>query len=140
RTRRRLRPPSAPPPHGLPGDGAAGRAGQSATLTPVLPVLPPLFFSPIPAPLPAGLGRLDALAVDNRRGGLRVASPLLARLLDEAAIHFFPGPVVGPLIEVVTHRRPVRKLAREQPPGTPGAGQIQQPVEDRPQAHRWGSS
>src|SRR4029077_231514 len=59
---------------------------------------------------------LDRLTVDHpsRRAG--VATITLPSLLDQQEIDLFPQPFGLPRVKVTLHRRPLRKIARQQTP------------------------
>src|SRR5262245_5357408 len=58
------------------------------------------------APRPALLGRLDALAVDDRHAGAGLPPGLAADLIPQGVVEPLPGAVVAPLAEVIVAGAP----------------------------------
>ena len=77
----------------------------------------------------AGLGRLDALAVDDRGGRRRLTAGLLARRHEQGGLDRRPDAVLPESPEIAVDRAPRRELARQHAPWAAGAEQVQQRVQ-----------
>ena len=67
---------------------------------------------------PAWVRRLDRLAIENGRGGLRLAPCRRAYALASRTVDLFPGTRVAPLPEVVVDGVPLGELVRQEAPPT----------------------
>ena len=82
----------------------------------------------------AGLGGLDALAVDDRGRGAGVAPDPFAICHHERVVYPFKAPVVAPGGEPAVNRPPWRQVVRQQPPRAARPHDIEDAVDDL--AHR----
>src|SRR5271167_2600682 len=89
-------------------------------------------FSGIVAPLFAGLGALDALAVDDRRAGVAVAPFQLARLLPQLRVDGDPQTVPFPESEIMIDGAPRCKMRRQVAPLAAGFDEIKDRVDQFP--------
>src|SRR5262245_22273070 len=96
---------------------------------------PLIFFPPVEATAPAGLGRLRRLAVQYCRARLRRPPFAFPILPPQQVIHAPPRPVVLPLLEVVVDRRPLREIVRQEAPGAAGAVDVEDRVRDLAEVH-----
>src|SRR3954468_24084013 len=78
---------------------------------------PTTFFSRIVTAWPALLGRLHALAVEDRSRRLGRFPCLPPHALAQLGVQMFPGAVVLPLPEVMEHDPVGRQIVRQAPPG-----------------------
>src|SRR5690349_17346185 len=78
----------------------------------------------------AARGGLHALAVEDTRTRFGVAPQLLAQLAAQAVMQLLPGAVFAPSVVVVRHEAVGRQVVREIAPGTAGAQQIADGVND----------
>jgi hypothetical protein len=90
---------------------------------------PLIFFPPVVAPQPAGLGGPDALGVDDPGGGLRVPARQGAHPPPQRGVDPLPGPVAPPGVEVVAHRGPLREVVGQVPPGAAVPIHVEERVE-----------
>src|SRR4029077_2663118 len=83
-------------------------------------------------PRTAAFRGLDRLTVDHpsRRAG--VATITLPSLLDQQEIDLFPQPFGLPRVKVTLHRRPLRKIARQQTPRTRRPQNVEQGGDNTP--------
>src|SRR5437868_5616646 len=93
---------------------------------------PRIFFPPIIAAWPADFGRLDGLAVQDRRRGLWCPSRLVPVLLPQGLLQPVPGAIAAPGIIVVAHALPGRIVRGDHPPLAARAQQGEDGVEDLP--------
>ena len=82
----------------------------------------------------AALGRLDALAVDHRRGRAGLAPDPLAIAHDQVVVDRLPRAVVAQPGEPAIHRAPRREAVRHEPPRDAAAQHVEDRVDDL--AHR----
>src|SRR6266436_5831214 len=100
--------------------------GNDVALAPVDPL------ARVISPRTAAFRGLDRLTVDHpcRRAGF---APLpFASLLDQQEIDLFPQPLRLPRIKVTLHRRPLRKIARQQTPRTRRPQNVEQGFDNPP--------
>src|SRR5690606_28107695 len=97
---------------------------------------PLTFFSRVEPAFSAAVGRLHALAVEHCDSRLFVSPRLPSNLLPQPGIHPFPGPVGSPGAEIKPDRSPGWEVARQHPPGTTGAGDVEYGVEHAPHVRR----
>src|SRR5690606_31053704 len=90
------------------------------------------FFPRVVAPGPALFGRLDRLAVEDRRGWLGRPTRLLADPLAELLVQPLPRAVRLPLAEPVEHDVVWRQVVRQRTPRTAVAGDVQDRIDDLP--------
>jgi len=79
---------------------------------------------------PAGLGRLDALAVDDRRRWAGLAPGALAIGHDQGMVDRLEDAVVAPCREPPINRAPRRKVARQKAPGNAAAQHVEDRIDD----------
>ncbi len=79
---------------------------------------------------PAHAGRLDRLAVDYARAGLRVSSEVNPHPLAQRPVHPFPGAVEAPSSEVVVDGLPRREVVGQKPPGAAAFDDVEDGVKD----------
>src|SRR5262249_39502335 len=113
---------------GLDDEAAAVGVDQSVTLAPVD------LLARIVTARAAGLGGLDALAVDDRGRGAGVAPDPLAICHHKRVVYPFKAPVVAPGGEPAIDRPPRRQVARHQPPRAARPHHVEYPIDDL--AHR----
>src|SRR5215472_26252 len=82
----------------------------------------------------AGLGGLNALAVDDRGRGAGVAPDPFAICHHKRVVYPFKAPVVAPGGEPAVDRPPWRQVARHQPPRAARPHHVEYPIDDL--AHR----
>lgn len=80
---------------------------------------------------PANLGGLHALAVDDRRARRRFAAGGLANGFSQRVADALPEPRLAPAVEDLINGLPQRKVARQHPPLTAGAIEVQNCIDDR---------
>src|SRR5262245_20988279 len=114
--------------------GAAGRTA-SPQISPSVStsrcrLRPATFFPPVVPLRAARLGRLHGLAIGH--AGARRLLPVeeLADVPPEGVVELLPDALVAPGVEVVRHRLPRGEVVRQHPPGGPGAGQVEDRVDD----------
>src|SRR5260221_10398064 len=90
------------------------------------------FFSGIVAPLVAGFGTLDALAVDNCRAGVPLASLHLARMLPQVRVNGDPQAVALPEPQVVVDSSPSGEVGRQVAPLATGLEKVEDRIEQFP--------
>src|SRR3972149_4238292 len=78
----------------------------------------------------AGLGRLHALAVDDRGGGAGVAADTLAIGHDQRVVDLLEHAFVPPRGKPAIGCLPGREVARQQPPGDTAAQHIEDGIDD----------
>jgi hypothetical protein len=86
----------------------------------------------IRAALGAAFGTLDALAVDNPRGGVPLPAFHLARMLSQVRVNLFPQLGVFPGAEAMLDRAPPGKVLRQIAPLAVGTHNVEQRVEQFP--------
>ena len=91
------------------------------------------FLARIVTPLVAGLGTLDALAVDDRRAGLRLSSFDPAEMFSQMGVNLAPQAIALPESEVVIDRAPRSEVFGQVPPLAAGLDQVENPVEQCPE-------
>ena len=79
---------------------------------------------------PAGLGSLDALAVDDRRRGAGLATGPLAVGHDQGVVDPLEQTAVAPRREPAVDRAPRREVRWQKAPGDPAAHDIEDGVDD----------
>ena len=87
------------------------------------------FLARIVTPLVAGLGTLDALAVDNRSAGLRLSATDQAQMFSQMGMNLVPQAVVLPAAKVVIDGAPRSKVFGQIPPLATGPDQIEDRVD-----------
>src|SRR4051794_41197386 len=80
----------------------------------------------------AGLGRLDALAVDHRRRWAGASADPLAILHDQVVVDPLPGAVVAEPGEPAIHRQEWREPVWQHVPGAPGPHDEEDRLDDAP--------
>src|SRR5262249_5953238 len=114
--------------------GAAGRTARPqispSVSTSRCRLRPATFFPPVVPLRAARLGRLDALAVDDRPAGGIFAVVQAADADAEDVVDLVPEALVPPGVEVVGDGLPGREAVRQRPPGTAAAGQVEDGVDD----------
>jgi hypothetical protein len=90
------------------------------------------FLACVVAARVTALGALDALAVDDRRAGVAIASLELPQEFAQVGVNLRPQPAVFPLPEVMIDRAPRRKVRGQIPPLATGAIEIEHRVEQFP--------
>src|SRR6516164_8577069 len=113
---------------GLDDQAAAVGFDQRLTLAPVD------LLARIVTARAAGLGGLDALAVDDRGRGAGVAPDPFAICHYKRVVYPFKAPVVAPGGEPAVDRPPRRQIARHQPPRAACPHHVKYPIDDL--AHR----
>src|SRR5688500_18985946 len=96
---------------------------------------PKTFFAGVEAAVTSHFGRLHTLVIHNAGTRFGVAPGLLAHLAAQGVVDRDPGAIAGPLVKVVAHGPPERKVMRHQAPLTAGAGEVHQRIEDLPPVH-----
>src|SRR5262249_37092089 len=86
------------------------------------------------------LGRLDGLAVDDRRTGRCVATFLAPELVAQRIVDPLPRTVVAPDEEDPVDGFPVWEVVRQEPPCATAAEDVEDRVDDRPTTNRLGPS
>src|SRR3712207_3762297 len=86
---------------------------------------------------PTRLGRLHGLAVDHRRGRLRVSSDRRAVLAAQHRVDPLPLASPAPRPEMVVHDPPRRQVVRHHPPGNAAAQDIKTAIQDPAQFVAW---
>jgi hypothetical protein len=99
-----------------------------------------IFFSPIEAPLPAHLGGLDRLAVDDPGARLGMTAQPLSGLLAQGIVDPDEDAGADPLIKVVPNSAPLGEVVRDIAPLTAGAQEIEDGVRDLSQVHLPGAT
>jgi hypothetical protein len=94
---------------------------------------PRIFFPGVVAPLAADLGRLDALAVDDRGARLRIPAGPPPHGLAQRRVDPLPSAVEGPDVEVIADAVVIGEVLRQQPPLAAGPRQVQDGVDHLPQ-------
>src|SRR5918912_1160026 len=79
---------------------------------------------------PAAVGGLHRLAVNDRRRRTRLTASTQTDLLAQQAVDLFPDAGFAPVAEVVIDSFPTRKFVWQQAPGTAGADQVEDGLED----------
>src|ERR1051326_3461019 len=85
------------------------------------------------ADLPAMRVGLDALAVQDRGGGLAALAFLRAHFGSEQIVEDFPNAIPGPFPKHVVDRFPRRKVDGQEPPGNAALEDIENSVYNPPQ-------
>src|SRR5262249_53153395 len=91
---------------------------------------PPIFFPGVVPLGAAGLGGLDRLAVDNAGAGGVLPTRQAADVDPEDVMDLLEETLVPPGVEVVADELPRGEVVREHPPGTAGAGQVAEGIDD----------
>src|SRR5215217_8011852 len=91
------------------------------------------FLRALVASRAAALGGLDALAVEHRGRGRRLAADPLAISHDEQVLDRLEQALVTPSAEPAEDRAPRRQVARQKPPRDAAAQEIKDRIEDLPQ-------
>jgi len=87
----------------------------------------------IVTPLVAGLGTLDALAVDDPRAGLTLSSFNQAQMFSQMGVNLVPQAIALPESEVVIDRAPRSEVFGQISPLAAGPDQIENGVEQLPE-------
>src|SRR5829696_3419791 len=96
-----------------------------------MPLPAAYLLAPVEAPLlAADAGRLHRLAVHDARARLGIPAELLPQPPPHRSVHPLPGSVYPPRPEVVEHRLPRRKLAREHAPLATALQDVKDRVKD----------
>ncbi len=98
------------------------------------------FLGGVEAARPAGLRRLDRLAVDDDRRRRGLTALRLASAHHEHTDDWGPQSAVAPSVEPVLHGRERGKVLEPISPGTPRADQIEQRIQDLARAGRLATS
>jgi hypothetical protein len=85
---------------------------QSKGVHQVVPLAPVDFLAGVVTPLVAGLGALDALAVDDAGADVEFAPGGLTQMLAQVVVNLLPQTVLFPEPEVVIDRAPGREVNR----------------------------
>lgn len=112
------------------GGRDAQRPHQTKRINDQVPLAAEYFFSRVVAAWPALLGRLDGLAVEDRRGGLRRSPRLPADAVAELRVKPLPRVVRLPLAEPVEHDPVRREVVRQGTPSTAVARDVEDRVAD----------
>src|SRR5262249_25963932 len=113
--------------------GSTATAQTSPSVSTRMCRLRPLISFPRVEPLgPAGLGGLDALAVDDGPPGGVLLAPQPSEADAEDGVDLLEDALIPPGVEVVTDELPGRGVVRQHPPGTAAAGQVAHGVDDLP--------
>src|SRR5215204_1154198 len=98
-----------------------------------LPLAPLHLLAGVVASRAAALGGLDALAVEHRGRGRRLAADPLAISHDEQVVDRLEQALVTPSAEPAEDRAPRRQVARQKPPRDAAAQEIKDRIKDLPQ-------
>src|SRR5262249_3544606 len=91
---------------------------------------PLIFFSRVVAPLPAGSGRLDGLAIDATGAGLRRLASRLPHPSAQRVMDPLPESGATPLMEVIPDRAFGGKVVRQGGPGTTSSQDVFDRIDD----------